>query len=261
MNAPAVVSVVLVVATYLSPFVDAVAAEQPNLEQIRVSDDRSGFVEAGSGNRFVPFGFNYDHDADGRLIEDYWQEEWDRVDNDFRDMQKLGATLVRIHLQFGKFMKSATEANERELQQLVRLLRLAEETRLYLDLTGLGCYHKKDVPDWYDGLDEQARWKAQAVFWEAVAKTCKGSPAVFCYDLMNEPVIGGEQPAKEWLGPEFAGKHFVQFVAKQTNGRTRPEAAKQWIDQMVAAVRRHDPAHLVTVGLVARFYRLVLPSR
>ena len=50
------------------------------------------------------------------------------------------------------------------------LVRLAEETGLYLDVTGLGCYHRGDVPAWYDALDEAARWDVQARFWSAVAK-------------------------------------------------------------------------------------------
>ena len=29
----------------------------------------------------------------------------------------------------------------------------------------------------------------QARFWEAVAATCRNRPAVFCYDLMNEPIV------------------------------------------------------------------------
>jgi glutamate racemase len=224
--------------------------EGAELPAIHVSADGTHFVSGDSDNPFRPMGFNYDHDADGRLLEDYWHTEWDRVENDFRDMQNLGANVVRIHLQFGKFMKSATEANAEELKQLQRLLTLAKETKLYLDLTGLGCYHKKDVPAWYDALDEQARWNAQQVFWEAVATVCSDSSAVFCYDLMNEPVIGGDKAGPDWLGPAFAGKHFVQFVAKSTNWRTRPEAAKQWIDQMVTAVRQHDKRHLITVGFV-----------
>ena len=146
--------------------------EGADLPAIQVSTDGTHFVRGDSGNPFRPMGFNYDHDADGRLLEDYWHTEWDRVENDFRDMQSLGANVVRIHLQFGKFMNSATEANAEELQQLQRLLTLAEETKLYLDLTGLGCYHKKDVPAWYDALEEQARWNAQQVFWEAIATVC-----------------------------------------------------------------------------------------
>ena len=220
------------------------------LPAIRVSADGTHFVRGDSDVVFRPMGFNYDHDAEGRLLEDYWHSEWDRVENDFRDMQTLGVNVVRIHLQFGRFMKSPSEANAEELKQLQRLLTLAEETKLYLDLTGLGCYHKKDVPEWYNALDEQARWNAQQVFWEAVATVCSESSAIFCYDLMNEPVIGGEKAGADWLGPAFAGKHFVQYVARSTNGRTRPQAAKQWIDQMVNAVRQNDKQHLITVGFV-----------
>ena len=32
------------------------------LAQVKVSKDNKGFVLAGSGERFVPWGFNYDHD-------------------------------------------------------------------------------------------------------------------------------------------------------------------------------------------------------
>ena len=82
---------------------------------------------------------------------------------------------------------------------------LADETGLYLDLTGLGCYHKQDLPPWYDALEEAQRWEVQARFWSAIARACRGSPAVFCYDLMNEPVIGGGKPG-EWLTGELGGK-------------------------------------------------------
>ncbi|MFO0978586.1 MAG: cellulase family glycosylhydrolase [Planctomycetaceae bacterium] len=229
------------------PFECTLAAAQ---EWIRVSEDGTHFVQQSDGQTFRPMGFNYDHDEQGRLLEDYWHAEWPKVEADFAEMKALGATVVRIHIQFGRFMESPDSARTAELEQLAKLVRLAESTGLYLDLTGLGCYHKADVPAWYDELSEADRWKAQTIFWENVAKVCSSSPAIFCYDLMNEPVIGGEQPAKEWLGPPFAGKHFVQFVARETRGRTRPEAAKQWIDQLVEAIRKHDSKHLITVGLV-----------
>jgi glutamate racemase len=220
------------------------------LPWVRVSSDGSGFEQEGSSTPFRAMGFNYDRDASGRLIEDYWHTEWERVEDDFRNMQSLGASVVRVHLQFGRFMKAATEAREEELQTLAKLLQLAEETRLYLDLTGLGCYHKQDVPAWYDELSTRDRWKAQQAFWEAISRTCKESSAVFCYNLMNEPVIGGEKAGGDWLGPGFGGKHYVQFVARSTDGRARDEVAADWISQQVAAIRKHDTRHLVTLGFV-----------
>ncbi len=163
------------------------AASPPALEFVRVSADKRGFLLEKSGKPFIPWGFNYDHDETGRLIEDYWEDEWPKVEEDFAEMKRLGANVVRIHIQFGKFMDAADKPNEKSLEKLGKLLTLAEKERIYIDLTGLGCYHKKDVPAWYDALDEAGRWNAQAAFWQAVAKQCAASPAIFCYDLMNEP--------------------------------------------------------------------------
>lgn len=39
-----------------------------------------------------------------RLLEDYWAEEWETVAQDFREIRDLGANVVRIHLQLGRFM-------------------------------------------------------------------------------------------------------------------------------------------------------------
>ncbi len=221
------------------------------LERVRVSDNGKGFVLSKSGKPFVPWGFNYDHEGDGQLLEDYWDEKWATVKSAFREMKELGANVVRIHLQFGKFMESPTKPRQHSLDQLARLVKLAEQTGLHLDLTGLGCYHKKDVPEWYDKLTEQKRWAAQAVFWEAVAKTCSESPAIFCYDLMNEPVVPGRDKKRDdWLGPGFAGKHFVQFITLERKNRKRPDIARQWIKHLVAAIRKHDKRRLITVGLV-----------
>jgi hypothetical protein len=221
-------------------------------ERVRLSPDRRGFSLEPSGRRFVPWGFNYDHDEKGRLLEDYWENEWQKVVEDFREMSELGANVVRIHLQFGRFMKAADRPDEPSLDRLDQLLSLAEKQGLYLDLTGLGCYHKPDVPPWYDALDEAGRWKAQAEFWRAIAARAKDSPAVFCYDLMNEPVVPGDPPRKagDWLGPPFAGKHFVQCITLGQNDRPRPEIARMWIETLTEAIRSVDPDHLITVGMV-----------
>jgi hypothetical protein len=130
-------------------------------------------------------------------------------------------------------------------------VKLAERNGLYLDLTGLGCYHKKDVPAWYDVLAEKERWAVQARFWEAIASRCAGSPAVFCYDLMNEPVVpGGRRKDGDWLGPAFFGKCYVQCLTLDPGERARDEVARQWIRTLTTAIRKVDRRHLITVGLV-----------
>src|ERR1700693_4079714 len=39
------------------------------------------------------------HDANGRLIEDYWAQNWNEVEAHFRQMKMLGANVVRINSQ------------------------------------------------------------------------------------------------------------------------------------------------------------------
>ena len=229
------------------------SADQGNQPVSRIVVDKAkrGFITEADGRTFTPWGFNYDHDPKGRLLEDYWEMEWDRVERDFRAMKKLGANVVRIHLQVGKFMEAAAKANEKSLARLAKLLELAKNVGVYLDVTGLGCYEKKDVPVWYDKLTEQARWQAQAFFWEAVARTCATSDVVFCYDLMNEPIVpGGRVDSGDWLPGPFAGKYFVQFITLDQAGRPRPTIAREWIATLARAIRRHDKRHLITVGLV-----------
>ena len=230
------------------------------LEPIRISPDGKSFVQGEPGKPFRVWGVNYDHDStgkNGRLLEDYWIGEWDTVRSDFAEMKELGANVVRIHLQVAKFKDAPETPNEKSLAQLRRLLALAEETGLYLDITGLGCYHKADTPKWYDAMDEAARWKVQARFWTAVAQTCRASPAVFCYDLMNEPVIGGNT-AEGWVAGELGGKNFVQRLTLEPGKRTQIEIAKAWVDQLTAAIRAEDAKHLITVGVIP--WALVWPN-
>jgi hypothetical protein len=226
-------------------------AKADDLPWLTVAEDKKSFVRDPTGKKFTPWGFNYDRDDQGRLLEEYWDPEWLAVEKAFQEMRKLGANVVRIHLQVGKFMDAADKPNEKALDRLMKLLDLAEKTRLYLDVTGLGCYHKKDVPAWYDKLSEKDRWDVQARFWEAVASRCAKSPAIFCYDLMNEPIVpGGRNKEGNWLGPAFGGKSYVQYVTLDRHDRSRPEIARQWIGHLTAAIRKHDKRHLITVGLV-----------
>ncbi len=228
----------------------ALTANGQPLDHIRVSDDQTHFVRGAAAERFVVWGVNYDHDHSGRLLDEYWIDEWPTVVEDFGEIKELGANCVRIHLQVGKFLDAPDKPNDAALAQLGKLLQLAEDTGLYLDITGLACYHKKNIPEWYDKLNEQDRWKTQAVFWEAIAKSCKNSPAVFCYDLMNEPILPGKEPETNWLAGDLEGKFFVQRISLDLKERTREQVAELWVNTMVDAIRKHDQRHMVTVGVI-----------
>ncbi len=226
-----------------------------SLQRIAIDSNRTGFIQTPSNRPFHPWGFNYDRDYKMRLLEDYWQSDWPTVAADFAEMKQLGANVVRIHLQFAKFMASPDQPNPASLAQLKKLLDLAENTGLYLDLTGLACFRRADVPAWYTNLDEPHRWQAQANFWDAISSTCANHPAVFCYDLINEPAVPAEaRKPNDWLTGDLAGFTYCQFIALDPKGRNHTELAMNWTARMIAAIRRHDPKTLITIGLLP-FYQ------
>lgn len=227
--------------------------DPPPMPRVKVSADGKGFRRSPATDKpFVPWGFNY-LGQHGSLAEEDWQtpDGWKRIETDFREMKKLGANVVRWHLQFETFMSAPDKPRPESLAQLKKLLQLAGETGLYLDLTGLSCYHLKRSPKWYDELPEADRWKAQAKFWEAIAETCAGQPAVFCYCLMNEPVVteakAGEHP---WLTGELGGMHFVQRISNKPAGRDNKAVAEAWVKLLVESIRQRDKETLITVGVI-----------
>jgi hypothetical protein len=120
----------------LSLVVSSTAAEKETkpttISWVRVAQDNRSFVLHPSDQPFAPWGFNYDHDEKGRLLEDYWDKEWPKVEADFQEMKQLGANVVRVHLQFGKFMTGPEKPNEANLERLGHLVALAEQLGLYL---------------------------------------------------------------------------------------------------------------------------------
>jgi len=225
-----------------------IRSARPGMEPIGISSDGRGFVCVPSGRPFHPWGNNYGNK--GRLIEDFWGPEWPAIAQDFQEMKSMGANVVRVHLQFGKFMLSPDKLNPDALDKLGRLVRLAEETGLYLDITGLACYRRTDVPAWYDGLPEAKRWHAQARFWEGIAAQCANSPAIFCYDLINEPMVGGQQKPGDWYSGALGGLNFIQFINLDRNGRPSATIARHWVETMTRAIHKRAPRHLITVGML-----------
>ena len=225
-------------------------SQSSEMEWICLSADGKTLVELSTGKPFLMWGVNYDRDYKMRLLDDYWIEEWDTVVEDFDEMKAMGFNTIRVHLQVGRFMDSPASPNLQALEQLAKLIRLAEERELYLYVTGLACYKRPNIPVWYDLLDEQGRWDVQAEFWKSVAKVCTHSPAVVCYDLMNEPLVPGEQ-IDDWLTEEGLGDFFyVQNITRTPDGRTSKDIAKSWIDCLVAAIHSVDTRHLVTLGVI-----------
>lgn len=217
----------------------------------RITVSGSKFVVSGTGETFTPWGFGYDRDWEYRLLEDYWSDERDKVEQDFDELQALGANVVRISLQYHRFMDGPSSPNEANLSRLKDLVGLAEIRGIYLDIVGLGSFRPEDDAAWYVDLPEQERWAAQANFWETIAATLADRPGVFAFNLMNEPVVAGERLARgAWVDPyEIEGLHYVHYISLDPGGRDRTDIAVDWVRQMKQAIRMHDRQTPITVGM------------
>jgi hypothetical protein len=161
----------------------------------------------------------------------------------------MRANVIRIHLQFPDFVKGPGRFDPEALARLTQMLELAKKHRIYLDITGLSCYRKNKRADWYDAMSDKDRWRTQAQFWEAIAERCASSPAVFGYDLINEPIVSGKRK-DGWYTGEFGGYEFLQRLSLDQGDRPLDDIAREWTRTMVAAIRKRDKTHLITIGML-----------
>lgn len=234
---PPVTSITILSSLFLVCVVSAA-----EMETVQLDVHRQGFVCTPSGNRFVPWGHNYASvDILHRLRTDA-----DRVERDFREMKRWGTTVVRVHPEMPLIMAGPDKVNADAIDQLQQLLRIAEASGIYLKLTGLACYRIDDRMDWYDSMPEADRWTTQAFFWETIARACADSPAIFAYDLVNEPAATG-QPSDGWYMGRMGDVEFCQRLSLRSNGQ---HVMRDWCRRMVDSIRKHDSKHLITMGML-----------
>lgn len=215
------------------------------METVKIATDQPGFILFPSGERFVPWGHNYASvDIMQRLANDP-----ERVEREFAEMKAAGTTVARIHPEMSHFLTGADQADPQGLDHLKKLLKIAETSAIRLMITGLACYKINERMAWYDSLDEQDRWNTQAFFWETIARTCAESPAVFAYDLVNEPGAVGKREDGWYLG-RMGEVEFCQRLSLDAGDRSGDEIFREWTKRMVSAIRKHDQTHLITMGML-----------
>jgi hypothetical protein len=162
-----------------------------------------------------------------------------------RTARSIGVNSMRIYLQLGQVMATATRTRARTLTALQRLLALAQYDRVYLDITGDLVWQPDRAPAWYGRLPWQARWRVQTRFWKAVAHAASSSPAVLCYELTSEPEVS---PTAGYYYGQMGQWWFVQSIAA-AHGARADQLARQWTRMLARAVRSQDNRP-VTIGLL-----------
>lgn len=215
------------------------------MDFVKLSSDKNGFVLDPSDERYVPWGHNY---ASVDIMQRLAQEP-ERVEREFADMKAAGTNVARVHPEMPAFFDGPSQVNYVAIDRLRHLLSIAEKSGIYLQITGLACYKISDRMAWYDALDEEGRWQVQELFWSLVAQTCAKSPAVFCYDLVNEPAAEGKS-ADGWYLGRMGEVEFCQRLTLDQGKRTGDDIFREWTKRMVAAIRKHDSVHLITLGML-----------
>lgn len=172
-----------------------------------VSVDKKRFIL--DGKPFQPKGINY------YPQKTPWSFFWTQYDStvikkDFLLIHKLGFNTVRIFINFQDFEKGLVP--EIRLLQLENILNIAERTHLKVLVTlfdFMGDYRLLN----FAPSDRQL---------ETILHRFQGHPAVFAWDLKNEPDL------------DF--KHHPE------------EDVKEWLAWILPRARKYDPNHLLTIG-------------
>jgi endo-1,4-beta-mannosidase len=129
-------------------------------------------------------------------------------------------------------------------------------------------------------------------FWEVLGQRYRDEPAIFAWDLLNEPHLpwfAEEWQGRwnKWLKNKYTdwdilkaewGKELTEsdkwgkVAVSENKGEAgnprlydwqffREHLADEWVRRQVEAIRRVDPNHLITVGYIQWSYPLVRPGR
>jgi endo-1,4-beta-mannosidase len=267
------------------------AAEPSNMQLIETSADGRGFIERVSGRPYIVFGTNY-YDPNTGWAPKIWRRfDPEKVRLHFHIMNKLGINCARVFLTAGSFQPTAETIDEQYLKKLDTLIQIARQTDIRLLLTGPD--HWEGQPPYWkpDRFASEAALQAVEQFWEVIGRRYRGEPAIFAWDLLNEPhlpwFIKQWRPLwNKWLQQKYEnwdslkaawgdglpeGEQWDKLAVPENKSDSgnprlndwqlfREHLADQWVRRQVEALRRADPTHLITVGYIQWSYPLIRPG-
>ena len=258
---------------------------------VTTAPDGTGFVEARSGKPFVPWGTNY-YDPNTGWPPQVWQQfDEDQVATHFEIMSEIGVNCARVFLAAAAFQPDPDTVDEEALAKLDTLVKIARRSGIRLIITGPDHWEGQ-APYWKpDRFAGPEALRALGNFWTVVGQRYRGEPAIFAWDLVNEPQMPWSVESwsprwNDWLqakyesqdafkvawGNELAADETLGSVTipknsgKRGNPRLldwqlfREHLADQWVQRQVDVLRRVDPDHMITVGYIQWSYPVIRPG-
>lgn len=249
---------------------------------IGIAENQWDFQELASRETYVPFGTNY-YDPNTGWAPRLW-EQFDEaiVEQHFKQLQSIHVNVARLFFTLTSFMPRANEVDETALQKFDQVIALAKKYEIKLLMSGPDFW--EGTPAWYAGglFASDYVMENYEHFWRVIGERYADEPAIFAWDLYNEPQIGwgedGDSSRKwrRWLkdkygsieslqtawGPIGESEQDFEFIDIPARAYSkddpklydyqlfREELAVVWAERMVRAIRTHDQNHLVTIGMV-----------
>lgn len=245
----------------------------------RVASGRDGFEV--QGEPWHPFGCNYFDPHVGWAPKLWQQFDAAKVEEHFRVMRDLGVNVVRVFLTAQSFFPTGVELEPEALRKFDTMLDIARRHGIRVHPTGPDHWEGRAAWRDTDFYADPAALEAQARFWRLFAARYKDEPALFAYDLLNEPHIRWSSPQMEpqwraWLRQRYARIDLLRqaWGERAENVDTfedapappdaaapgsrllldyqlfRESLADRWTQIQVDAIRSVDPNHPITVGLI-----------
>ena len=197
------------------------------------------FFETATGKKYVPVGVNWFARGSGWApqIWKLFDEKW--FERDFSRIKALGMNTIRVFLGINGLMGEEMCVNEKELEKCIKLLDYAKEYGLRVIYSGPNAW--EGIPIWMKELVQNGGYfenecflKSLEHFYHVAGEAFGEHEGFFGYDLFNEPMIR--------FSPDYDGLSIEKFHEK------RQKISYDFTKLCVDAIRKHDKAHLISVG-------------
>ena len=180
------------------------------MDFITVNNSLQRFCYKQTGKIFTPIGVNYFPKGTGwapKIWDRSFLEEYER---DFPRIKALGMNTIRVFLSLNTLMpENENSVSETVLGYIKNLLDCAEKNGLRVIFSGPSAWD--GVPDWSKALKQSWQLyftdeeflKSLEFLWKKIANVCKDHPALFSYDLYNEPSVPWNAPGYDKLWAQY----------------------------------------------------------
>lgn len=276
----------LIVATCTA---SAFAADLPFIEVDPAS--KTSFRERGTGKPFVSVGLNYFDPQTGWAPKVWQQFDEARVREQLDLVAGAGFNTIRVFITLTSFETEQGKVSGDGPAKFRKLLDLCRTRGIYVIPTGPELW--EGAPAWYKGdrFADEMLLTAEESWWRRFAAEFANDPAIFAWDLANEPAVAWKGPAmqarwNEWLKTRYGTREKMADAWKMpldkveepgavsippdqpARGdrklldyqRFREHVGGEWVRRMTTAIRAGDRNHMVTVGHIQWASPVLLPS-